>query len=231
MNESLQTAYTGSAGSGVVEQRNRVLRNTYWLLALSLVPTVLGAWIGVSTGIAGAMTRHQPDRLPGRRVRLHVRHREDEELRRRRGDAAGVHVLHGPDAVAPARRGARPCQRRVADHDGLRRHRRDLPRHGHAGHDDQARPVDDGQVPVRRRDHAAHRRHREHLPAVERADAHRCGARHRHLLGLHAVRPEARASTAARPTTSPPRSAIYLDIYNVFQSLLALLGIFGGERE
>jgi len=33
-----------------------VLRNTYWLLALSMVPTVLGAWIGVSTGIAGAMS-------------------------------------------------------------------------------------------------------------------------------------------------------------------------------
>jgi modulator of FtsH protease len=25
--------------------------------------------------------------------------------------------------------------------------------------------------------------------------------------------------------------AIYLDIYNVFQSLLALFGIFGGERD
>ena len=25
--------------------------------------------------------------------------------------------------------------------------------------------------------------------------------------------------------------AIYLDVYNVFQSLLSLLGIFGGERE
>jgi modulator of FtsH protease len=25
--------------------------------------------------------------------------------------------------------------------------------------------------------------------------------------------------------------ALYLDVYNVFQSLLALLGIFGGERE
>jgi modulator of FtsH protease len=25
--------------------------------------------------------------------------------------------------------------------------------------------------------------------------------------------------------------AIYLDIYNVFQSLLALLGIFGGQRD
>src|ERR1051325_8477250 len=39
-----------------VEQRNRVLRNTYWLLALSMVPTVLGAWIGVSTGITSAMS-------------------------------------------------------------------------------------------------------------------------------------------------------------------------------
>ena len=28
-----------------------MLRNTYWLLALSLVPTVLGAWLGVATGI------------------------------------------------------------------------------------------------------------------------------------------------------------------------------------
>ncbi len=57
MNESLQTAYSGYAGSGVsVEQRNRVLRNTYWLLALSMVPTVLGAWIGVTTGIARAMS-------------------------------------------------------------------------------------------------------------------------------------------------------------------------------
>ena len=57
MNQSLQNAYGGYAGSGVsVEQRNRVLRNTYWLLALSMVPTVLGAWIGVTTGIARAMS-------------------------------------------------------------------------------------------------------------------------------------------------------------------------------
>jgi modulator of FtsH protease len=38
------------------EQRNRVLRNTYWLLALSLVPTVLGAWIGVATGITQSLS-------------------------------------------------------------------------------------------------------------------------------------------------------------------------------
>jgi len=27
--------------------RHKVLRNTYWLLALSMIPTVLGAWLGV----------------------------------------------------------------------------------------------------------------------------------------------------------------------------------------
>ena len=52
MNQSLQTAYADRFGSGVsIEQRNRVLRNTYWLLALSMVPTVAGAWLGVSTGL------------------------------------------------------------------------------------------------------------------------------------------------------------------------------------
>jgi modulator of FtsH protease len=38
------------------QERNRVMRNTYWLLALSLVPTVLGAWLGVATGITHALT-------------------------------------------------------------------------------------------------------------------------------------------------------------------------------
>ena len=56
MNETLQSAYAGPARAGSsVEQRNKVLRNTYWLLALSMVPTVLGAWIGVSTGVLATM--------------------------------------------------------------------------------------------------------------------------------------------------------------------------------
>ena len=33
----------------------RVLRNTYALLALSMLPTVLGAWLGLATGIAASM--------------------------------------------------------------------------------------------------------------------------------------------------------------------------------
>ena len=56
MNQSLQTQ-PGYAGSGALAvDRNRVLRNTYWLLAVSLLPTVLGAWVGLSTGIAQAMS-------------------------------------------------------------------------------------------------------------------------------------------------------------------------------
>ncbi len=50
----LQPIGSGFAPSSV-DQRNRVLRNTYWLLALSMVPTVLGAWIGVSTGLMATM--------------------------------------------------------------------------------------------------------------------------------------------------------------------------------
>ena len=32
-----------------------MLRNTYWLLALSMIPTVLGAWLGVATGITASL--------------------------------------------------------------------------------------------------------------------------------------------------------------------------------
>jgi len=53
MNQSLQTAYGFSTSA---ETRNRVLRNTYWLLALSMVPTVLGAWIGLVTGVGAALS-------------------------------------------------------------------------------------------------------------------------------------------------------------------------------
>jgi modulator of FtsH protease len=40
----------GSYGDVVAAERNRVLRNTYALLALTLIPTVIGAWVGVATG-------------------------------------------------------------------------------------------------------------------------------------------------------------------------------------
>ncbi|MGH6645389.1 Bax inhibitor-1/YccA family protein [Aquabacterium sp.] len=54
MNQTLQTIDQAYGTS--VAQRNRVLRNTYALLALSMIPTVLGAWLGVASGIASMMT-------------------------------------------------------------------------------------------------------------------------------------------------------------------------------
>jgi FtsH-binding integral membrane protein len=47
MDRQLQQTYPPSAASEALVVRNRVLRNTYWLLAISMVPTVLGAWLGV----------------------------------------------------------------------------------------------------------------------------------------------------------------------------------------
>ena len=56
MNEQRLQTYPGATGSGsLVTDSNRVLRNTYWLLALSMVPTVLGAWLGVASGITQFM--------------------------------------------------------------------------------------------------------------------------------------------------------------------------------
>lgn len=55
MNHSQQNtpSYSANASSALV--RNRVLRNTYLLLAISMIPTILGAWIGVQTGITRVM--------------------------------------------------------------------------------------------------------------------------------------------------------------------------------
>ena len=57
MNQHQPAQSWGRFGAPTVsaEQRNRVLRNTYWLLALSMVPTVLGAWVGMATGITASL--------------------------------------------------------------------------------------------------------------------------------------------------------------------------------
>ena len=51
MDPRLQPVFTREpmpqAGSAVAESQNRVLRNTYWLLALSMLPTIAGAWVGM----------------------------------------------------------------------------------------------------------------------------------------------------------------------------------------
>ncbi|MFM2068394.1 MAG: hypothetical protein RLZZ584_3303 [Pseudomonadota bacterium] len=55
MNEGMQTYTAYGSAAAYADNQQRVLRNTYWLLALSMIPTVLGAWVGVSTGIMAMM--------------------------------------------------------------------------------------------------------------------------------------------------------------------------------
>lgn len=45
MNQQFGQVYQGRSLSQT--DGHRVMRNTYWLLALSMVPTILGAWLGV----------------------------------------------------------------------------------------------------------------------------------------------------------------------------------------
>ncbi|MDP2770665.1 MAG: Bax inhibitor-1/YccA family protein [Giesbergeria sp.] len=56
MNDRVTTLPSADHGYGISQdQRHKVMRNTYWLLALSLLPTVLGAWLGVATGITQSL--------------------------------------------------------------------------------------------------------------------------------------------------------------------------------
>jgi FtsH-binding integral membrane protein len=49
MDRNVRTLEPLNGGSVYGVDTNKVLRNTYWLLSLSMLPTVLGAWIGVQT--------------------------------------------------------------------------------------------------------------------------------------------------------------------------------------
>jgi modulator of FtsH protease len=176
--------YVGEVGS--VDQRNRVLRNTYWLLALSMLPTVLGAWIGVSTGALATLGAGMSAIvfLGGAFAFMFA-------IEKTKNSATGVPVLlaftffmglmlsrmlsfvlglaNGPGLIMMAFAGTGLVFFGMAA--ALDHH--------------QARPVDDGQVPVHRRHPGAGGQHRQHLDAVGLADDHPLGAGDRHLLGLH----------------------------------------------
>jgi modulator of FtsH protease len=58
MDPRSQTVFTRgtTAPVGVAESQNRVLRNTYWLLALSMLPTMAGAWVGMQFNFLALFT-------------------------------------------------------------------------------------------------------------------------------------------------------------------------------
>jgi modulator of FtsH protease len=55
MNESVQS-FPGAGTGALAVERNRVLRNTYALLALSMLPTAFGAWLGIQMSLAAILS-------------------------------------------------------------------------------------------------------------------------------------------------------------------------------
>jgi modulator of FtsH protease len=56
MTDNVHSIERSHGFGAMAQERNKVLRNTYWLLALSLIPTVFGAWLGVATGITQSLS-------------------------------------------------------------------------------------------------------------------------------------------------------------------------------
>ncbi|MES3026093.1 MAG: Bax inhibitor-1 family protein [Pseudomonadota bacterium] len=76
-------------GAGALAERNKVLRNTYWLLALSLIPTVFGALLGV------AMRIPMPTGIFGFLLFMAVIYGAYYAVEKTKNSGAGVFVLLG----------------------------------------------------------------------------------------------------------------------------------------
>ena len=104
--------------------QNTVLRNTYWLLALSMLPTIVGAFVGMQLNFF-AFFKASPIMAPllmfGLMIGLAVRRDRAAQQQLGRGGAVRVHVHRRAGAHADPDGGARPAQRRPA-HRPRRRH-------------------------------------------------------------------------------------------------------------
>src|SRR5262245_41777902 len=58
MQPDFPTMAQGQATASSALAQNRVLRNTYALLALSLIPTIAGAWPGIALNFAALFAGH-----------------------------------------------------------------------------------------------------------------------------------------------------------------------------
>ena len=221
-----------SYGYGTDAQlRNKVLRNTYWLLALSLVPTVLGAWLGVTTGI----TRSLSGGL-GMMVFLGGAFGFIFAIEKTKNSAAGVPVLlgftffmglmlsrmiamvlgfkNGPDLIMTAFGGTAGVFFVMASLSSVIK--RSLEGMGKWLFVGALAIMVGGMINVFVGSTAG-------MMAISVAAIGVFSAYMLYVLKLIVDGGETNYISATL--------ALYLDIINVFQSLLALLGIFGGERD
>lgn len=88
MNPILQKQPAYDVAIGQVA-RNKVLRNTFWLLALSMIPTVLGAFVGITMNVA------LPGGFIGMAIFLAIAFGFMYAIEKTKESAAGVFVLLG----------------------------------------------------------------------------------------------------------------------------------------
>jgi len=88
MNPILQKQPAYDVAIGQVT-RNKVMRNTFWLLALSMIPTVLGAFVGITMNVA------LPGGFIGMAIFLAIAFGFMYAIEKTKESAAGVFVLLG----------------------------------------------------------------------------------------------------------------------------------------
>ncbi|MCM2294951.1 Bax inhibitor-1/YccA family protein [Rhodoferax sp.] len=231
MTDNVHSIERSHGFGALAQERNKVLRNTYWLLALSLIPTVLGAWLGVATGITQSLTGGM-----GLVVFLGGAFGFMYAIEKTKNSAAGVPVLlgftffmglmlsrmiamvlgfkNGPDLIMTAFGGTAGVFFVMASLSSVIK--RDLSGMGKWLFVGALAIVVGGIINVFVGSTAG-------MMAISVAAIG--------VFSAYMLYDLKRIVDGGETNYISATLALYLDIVNVFQSLLALLGIFGGERD
>jgi modulator of FtsH protease len=231
MTDNVHSIERSHGFGSVAQERNKVLRNTYWLLALSLIPTVLGAWLGVATGITQSLGGGM-----GLVVFLGGAFGFMYAIEKTKNSAAGVPVLlgftffmglmlsrmiamvlgfkNGPDLIMTAFGGTAGVFFVMASLSSVIK--RDLSGMGKWLFVGALAIVVGGIINVFVGSTAG-------MMAISVAAIG--------VFSAYMLYDLKRIVDGGETNYISATLALYLDIVNVFQSLLALLGIFGGERD
>jgi len=231
MTDNVHSIERSHGFGAMAQERNKVLRNTYWLLALSLIPTVLGAWLGVATGITQSMSGGL-----GLVVFLGGAFGFMYAIEKTKNSAAGVPVLlgftffmglmlsrmiamvlgfkNGPDLIMTAFGGTAGVFFVMASLSSVIK--RDLSGMGKWLFVGALAIVVGGVINVFVGSTAG-------MMAISVAAIG--------VFSAYMLYDLKRIVDGGETNYISATLALYLDIVNVFQSLLALLGIFGGERD
>ena len=231
MTDNVHSIERSHGVGALVQERNKVLRNTYWLLALSLIPTVVGAWLGVATGITQSLTGGM-----GLVVFLGGAFGFMYAIEKTKNSAAGVPVLlgftffmglmlsrmiamvlgfkNGPDLIMTAFGGTAGVFFVMASLSSVIK--RDLSGMGKWLFVGALAIVVGGIINVFVGSTAG-------MMAISVAAIG--------VFSAYMLYDLKRIVDGGETNYISATLALYLDIVNVFQSLLALLGIFGGERD